>query len=234
MSGRGDDEGFATGASPPCSMQVDGPACIGLGKASDLRPRADVMRWRKGERERLIAARLAIPSELRRERSVRIAARLEDALGAVAGLTVSAYWPLRGEPDLRPFLERVAARGGRTALPVVIARGQPLLFRAWARGAPLQRDVYNIPMPAQDAESVQPDVVIAPVVGFDPACYRLGYSGGFFDRTLAALPKRPRVLGVGYSEAAIATLYPLPHDIPMDMVVTEERIVVPRSYVTRT
>ena len=71
------------------------------------------------------------------------------------------------------------------------------------------------------------------VVGFDPACYRLGYGGGFFDRTLAALPKRPRVLGVGYSEAAIATLYPLPHDIPMDMVVTEERIVVPRSYVTR-
>ena len=113
-------------------MQVDGPACIGLGKASDLRPRADVMRWRKTERERLIAARLAIPSELRRERSVRIAARLVDALGAVAGLTVSAYRPLRGEPDLRPApIPRAgcrarrahgAARRDRTWTPAALSR----------------------------------------------------------------------------------------------------------------
>jgi 5-formyltetrahydrofolate cyclo-ligase len=109
----------------------------------------------------------------------------------------------------------------------VIARGQPLLFRAWSRGAPLQRGVWKIPVPVEDAEVVQPDVVIAPVVGFDPACYRLGHGGGFFDRTLAVLPKRPRVFGVGYGEAAIATIFPQPHDIPMDLVVTEDRIVAP-------
>ncbi|WP_411961464.1 5-formyltetrahydrofolate cyclo-ligase [Mesorhizobium sp. CO1-1-3] len=70
--------------------------------------------------------------------------------------------------------------------------------------------------------AVQPDVVIAPVVGFDEANYRLGYGGGFFDRTLAAAPRRPLVVGVGYARSRIRTIYPQPHDIPMDVVVTDE------------
>lgn len=70
-------------------------------------------------------------------------------------------------------------------------------------------------------------MVIAPVVGFDPICYRLGYGGGLFDRTLAAMPERPRVFGVGYKQAAIPTIYPQPHDIPMDIVVTEDGIAAP-------
>ena len=71
------------------------------------------------------------------------------------------------------------------------------------------------------------DVVIAPVVGFDRACYRLGYGGGFFDRTLAAMPRRPRVFGVGYACAELATIYPQPHDIGMDAIVTERQTIVP-------
>jgi 5-formyltetrahydrofolate cyclo-ligase len=194
---------------------------MALSNATDPQQRAEVMRWRKGERERLIKERLAIPSGIRRQHGEQIADNLEQIIGAVAGLTISAYWPFRGEPDLRRLLKRIAARGGRTALPVVIGRGQPLVFRAWAPGEPLERGVWNIPVPQKDAEIVGPDVVIAPVVGFDPACYRLGYGGGFFDRTLAAM-KMPRVFGVGYNQAAIATIYPQPHDIPMDLVVTEE------------
>lgn len=77
-------------------------------------------------------------------------------------------------------------------------------------------------MPPADAEAVVPDAMIVPVVGFDSACHRLGYGGGFFDRTLAALPRRPRVIGVGYGQAVIATIHPQPHDIPMDVVVTEQ------------
>jgi 5-formyltetrahydrofolate cyclo-ligase len=232
MTGQSDDEGPATYASPACFMHEVDPAYMGLSEANP-RQRADVMRWRKAERDRLIAARLAIPGHLRRRHGERIAVHLEEAIGDVAGLIVSAYWPFRGEPDLRTFLDRVAARAGRTALPVVVARGQPLLFRAWSRGAPLQRGVWNIPVPPEDAEVVQPDVVIAPVVGFDRACYRLGYGGGFFDRTLAAMPKRPRVFGVGYKQAAIPTIYPQPHDIPMDMIVTEDAIVAPESDANR-
>ncbi|MGE0649314.1 MAG: 5-formyltetrahydrofolate cyclo-ligase [Alphaproteobacteria bacterium] len=227
MTGRDDNDRPATYASPPCFMHEVDPAYMGLAMADDPRQRVDVMRWRKAERERLIAARLTIPSDWRRAYSEEIAANLEQAIGDAAGLTVSAYWPFRGEPDLRGLLDRVAARGGRTALPVVIARGQPLVFRAWARGEPLERGVWNIPVPAGDAEVVMPDVVIAPVVGFDPDCYRLGYGGGFFDRTLAAMATRPRVFGVGYKQTAISTIYPQSHDIPMDMVVTEDGIVEP-------
>lgn len=77
-----------------------------------------------------------------------------------------------------------------------------------------------------------PDVVIAPVVGYDPACYRLGYGGGFFDRTLASLPARPRVIGVGYGAARVPTIYPQMHDIPMDLIVTEAGTVRPQADVS--
>jgi 5,10-methenyltetrahydrofolate synthetase len=186
------------------------------------------MRWRKGERQRLIADRLAIDVSLRSEYSRRIAARLREIIGDVRDVTVSAYWPFRGEPDLRDLMATISADGGRCALPVVVERHRPLVFRQWSPGQPLERGVWNIPVPADGAEVI-PDVVIAPVVGFDPRCYRLGYGGGFFDRTLAALPARPRVLGVGYSGAAIPTIYPQPHDIAMDLIVTEDGVILPTS-----
>lgn len=222
-----DDANTASYASPPCMMHEVDPAYMGLEIGSDRQQRADVARWRKAERERLLSARLAIPHDVRRKQQERIIEHLENAMGDATGLTVSAYWPFRGEPDLRGLLERVIARGGRAALPVVIARGEPLIFRAWRPGAPMERGVWNIPVPARDADILVPDIVIAPVVGFDPACYRLGYGGGFFDRTLAAMASRPRVFGVGYRQAAIRTIYPQPHDIPMDVIVADDRIVRP-------
>ena len=179
-----------------------------------------VKHWRRAERERLIAERLALDPELRRQHAKRIAARLDDLVHPIAGRTVSAYWPLRGEPDLRSWMERVIARRGHCALPVVVGRNEPLIFRAWTPGARMERGFWNIPVPADGGELV-PDIVIAPVVGFDPQCYRLGYGGGYFDRTLATLRNSPRVIGIGYAGAQIATIHPLPHDIPMDAIVTE-------------
>lgn len=123
-------------------------------------------------------------------------------------------------------MRRLSERGGVCALPMVIERHMPLVFRAWRPGDRLQRGVWNIPVPA-DGPEVTPDIIIAPVVGFDAACYRLGHGGGFFDRTLAAMPWRPRVTGVGYSQLAIRTIYPQPHDVPMDVIVTESSIVSP-------
>jgi len=185
--------------------------------------RAEVMAWRKSERERLIAARLAAGAEQREAWSAAIAESLLRIIGPIDGRIVSAYWPFRGEPDLRPFMRRVTELGGTCALPVVIEKAMPLAFRSWAEGQPLARGVWNIPVPAGGAPVV-PDVAIAPVVGFDRQCYRLGYGGGFFDRTLAALTPRPRVFGVGYELQALETIHPLDHDIPMLAIVTEQGV----------
>jgi 5,10-methenyltetrahydrofolate synthetase len=174
--------------------------------------------WRKTERERLIAARLAIPADRRAAMAQEIAARLDAAIGDLAGRTVSLYWPFRGEPDLRPWLASINERGGRTALPIVVEKARPLIFRAYRPGDRLEKGVWNIPVPA-DGEVVVPDVTIAPLVGFDGENYRLGYGGGFFDRTLASLPTKPLTIGVGYQVQRIATIHPQPHDIPMDLVV---------------
>lgn len=146
-------------------------------------------------------------------------------LGDVSGRIVSVYWPFRGEPGLRHWMESLADRGATCALPMVVAPRAPLVFRAWRRGEPLQPGIWNIPVPSEGAE-VTPDIVLAPVVGFDRCCYRLGHGGGFFDRTLLALPQKPRIVGVGYARLAIPTIFPQAHDIPMDLIVTEEGIVV--------
>ncbi|MBS3647569.1 5-formyltetrahydrofolate cyclo-ligase [Pseudaminobacter sp. 19-2017] len=214
-----DEKPGATYASPPCFMhEVEGLA--EPTNPADPVLWADVRRWRKAKRERLIAARLEISADRRAEMSARIAEGIDAAIGSPAGKTVSLYWPFRGEPDLRGWMASLVARGGRPALPVVIEKGQPLVFRAYRPGDRLEKGVWNIPIPA-DGEEVIPDVVIAPVVGVDPGNYRLGYGGGFFDRTLAALPRKPLVIGVGYEMQRIPTIYPQPHDIPMSLIVTE-------------
>ena len=213
-------------ASPPCFLHEVDPAYSGLPLAGDAGHERGSTSWRKASRNRLLAERLTLDAETRKRYSNHIAIGLDAAIGDLSGLIVSAYWPFRGEPDLRDWLEGLALQGGRSALPVVVAKRTPLVFRLWGRGDRLERGVWNIPVPVDGAE-VLPDVVIAPLVGFDRAGYRLGYGGGFFDRTLAALPKRPLVIGVGYAQASIATIYPQPHDIPMDLIVTEREIIMP-------
>lgn len=182
-----------------------------------------VMTWRREERQRLIAARLALSVAERVDLSERISARLRPELGTVQGRCISAYWPLRGEPDLRDLLRGLCESGARCVLPVVVEKGQPLLFRQWTPGCVMARGIWDIPFPA-DGEVLVPEVLLAPVVGFDPCTYRLGYGGGYFDRTLAALRTPRRVIGVGYEFAALATIYPLSHDVPMDAIVTESRV----------
>ncbi len=205
-------------ASPPCFMHELDPEFHAMPSRSNAW--SDVMRWRKAERERLIAERMALEPEQRHARSIRIAKALDAAVGKVAGRIVGTYWPFRGEPDLRNWGIGIIERGGRLALPVVIQKGWPLEYRIWAPGDPLERGVWNILVPSR-GPAVLPHVVIAPVVGFDDARYRLGYGGGFFDRTLAAMPRKPLTIGVGYTPARIRTIYPQPHDIPMDMIVTD-------------
>lgn len=215
-------------SSPPCMMHLVDPVSGRIAPDRDVRQQQDLKRWRKAERERLIALRLAIPADERRRLSRKIARTLDRVLGDVSGKIVGAYLPFRGEPDLRSWIEGLAARGAISALPVVVAPRTPLVFRAWRQGEPLEPGVWNIPVPVGGA-AVTPDIVIAPVVGYDEACYRLGHGGGFYDRTLAALPRRPRILGVGYERLGLRTIYPQTYDIPMDVIITEAG-TVPAGY----
>ena len=202
-------------ASPACYMQEIDPAYAGL----IIDPAREVARWRKAERRRLITARLALSVAVRQECAARVAADLDRLVPTSPATIVSVYWPFRGELDLRAWMAAAHARGIRVALPVVVAKGVPLVFREWHPRARLEPGVWNIPVPA-DGAAVSPTVVIAPLVGFDSDAYRLGYGGGFFDRTLAALSPRPLAIGVGHPPGRLASIYPQPHDIAMDWIVT--------------
>lgn len=191
--------------------------------AAGSMPWPEVALWRKAERARLIEARLAISAETRAAMAEKIAEGLDAAIGDVADRTVSLYWPFRGEPDMRPWMSSVIARGGTIALPIVVEKAHPMIFRAYKPGDRLEKGVWNIPIPAE-GPAILPDIVVSPLVGVDPQRYRLGYGGGFFDRTLAAMPAKPLVIGIGYDMQRIPSIHPQTHDIPMDLIVTETAV----------
>ncbi|WP_319022491.1 5-formyltetrahydrofolate cyclo-ligase [Meridianimarinicoccus sp. MJW13] len=211
-------------ASPPCLAHEIDPAYFDpLGV--DPQQARDVARWRTSERRRLLAARAALPVAGRATLADALARALDSLIdvqvGPVAGRVVSGYWPIQSEPDLRGWLGDQHAAGAVTALPVVETRAAPLVFRRWQPGAPMVRGHWNIPVPAPGAEKETPEFVLAPLVGWDQEGYRLGYGGGYFDRTLAALSPRPFVVGVGLDAALLPTIYPQPHDIRLDAIVTQ-------------
>ena len=221
-----DEETPFSHASPPCFASELDPEYADRGAAKPQNVEA-VRDWRRAERSRLLAARAALPVAMRQLSAQQIAQHLDQILlarpGALAGLTVSAWWPIKAELDLRFWLATLGARGARAALPVVVARAAPLTFRAWTPGADMERGFWNIPVPASGPEIV-PDILLSPVVGWDAEGYRLGYGGGYFDRTLAALTSRPLAIGIGLASARIDTIFPQPHDIAMHIVITEDGI----------
>jgi 5-formyltetrahydrofolate cyclo-ligase len=183
---------------------------------------AEVKAWRRGERERLIALRQAVPTADRRQWGDRIGAALHNLLAERPGI-LGVYWPFRAEFDPRPLIEAAVAMGRTVALPVVVDKKGPLEYRAWRPGEPLVDGVWNIPVP-EKRELVTPAVALAPLVGFDDACYRLGYGGGYFDRTLAVLSPRALAIGIGFELQRLETIYPQSFDVPMDLIVTEAGI----------
>ena len=179
----------------------------------------EVKIWRQQERARLIALRMGIPSAVRREWDELITARLKEFLSKQLGV-LGVFWPFRAEFDPRPLIETLADAGQVVALPAVIDRRGPLEYRAWRPGERLVAGVWDIPIP-EKREIVLPTMVLVPLVGFDGASFRLGYGGGYFDRTLAALTPRPFAIGVGFEFQRLKTIYPQPFDIPMDLIITE-------------
>jgi 5-formyltetrahydrofolate cyclo-ligase len=179
----------------------------------------EVKAWRRQERARLITCRMGLPPAVRREWGERITVRLRSLLSGRPG-TLGVYWPFRAEYDPQPLIGSMVAAGWVVALPVVIDRYGPLEYRSWRPGENLVSGVWDIPIP-EKREIVIPAIVLAPLVGFDRASYRLGYGGGYFDRTLATLKPAPVAIGVGFAFQQLETIHPQPFDIPMDQIVTE-------------
>jgi 5,10-methenyltetrahydrofolate synthetase len=179
--------------------------------------------WRRAMRDHLLNARVTLPDDALARHHASIDRHLERGFPNLARGIVAFCWPYKNEYDARFLARRLRDRGAVTALPVVVAPRTPLIFREWHPGVRLERGVYDIPYPVGSRE-VQPDTVLLPMLGFDDAGYRLGYGGGFFDRTLAAAQRAPTVIGIAHELAHLDTIYPQSYDIPMDWVVTERGV----------
>jgi 5-formyltetrahydrofolate cyclo-ligase len=179
-----------------------------------------VRSWRVRMRQALIGRRLGLEAALRESRSERARQRLLETADLGRFGTLGVYWPVRGEIDVLGIAAAHLARGGRVALPVVVAPAAPVEFWSWQPGAATSRGVWNIPVPAERAVLV-PEALIVPLVGFDAGRYRLGYGGGYYDRTIAAAARRPWCIGLGFEAGRLESIFPQPHDIPMDLIVTD-------------
>lgn len=199
------------------------PARPSAHKVADAAP-ADLAAWRAAQRDQLLTARAALPVATRQAAAQAIAAHLDTMLAerfdSWQGLIISAWWPIKAELDLRFWLARLAERGAIAALPIVSLPKTPLIFRGWTPDTPMQRGIWNIPVPAEGA-AVTPHITLSPLLGWDSAGYRLGYGGGYFDRTLASATPSPIAIGIGLDAAHLATIHPQAYDIPMDYILTE-------------
>jgi len=187
-----------------------------------MRPE-ELKAWRKSERGRLLAARESLDVQAVESCRRRIDAHLERAFPGLRAIAVAFCWPIRNEYDARHLARTLREAGALTALPVVVAPKAPLVFREWHPGVELAKGPLGIPYPV-GSRAVVPRAVLLPMNGWDAQGYRLGYGGGFFDRTLAALKEKPLVIGVSYELARMPTIHPQPWDVPTDYVVTERGV----------
>ena len=178
-------------------------------------------------RERLLEARRQVTEPRRRVANEALLRRLAEHVGDVAHEQIAIYWPVRNEPQLEPLAMQWAGQGAGLALPVVDAVAQPLRFVSWRHGDPMVPGAYGIARPAHDV-AVRPTLIVIPCLGFDLRAYRLGYGGGFYDRTIAALRAEAslpvRTVGVAWDEALIDDFDPLPTDLPLDAVITPSAV----------
>ena len=197
--------------------------------ANVMSPQASRQTARQALRRALIAQREALPPQTVTAWSRAICEHLQQEFPRLAQQRVAFCWPIRNEADLRPLIERWLRDGDSDfvpLLPVVTAPGAALAFRRWLPEAPLTLDRHGIPTPSA-GEFVIPDALLIPVNAFDAHGYRLGYGGGYFDRTLAAANPRPLAIGIGFAQAQVDSVEPEEHDMRLDVIVTEQGIVKP-------
>ena len=182
----------------------------------------------KAAARKLAAAnRLAAHEKMRMAAPLLLASQSFPAVAAADFHILSAFFPFRSEIDTRPLMVRLAGDGWTTCLPIIKGAGEPLIFRKWLPGEPLERGAMDIERPADSAPEVEPDVLIVPLLAFDRQGYRLGYGGGFYDRTLASLRAKKNIIaiGVGYAAQEAGSVPHAAHDQPLDYIMTEHTVL---------
>ena len=172
------------------------------------------------------ARRDALPAEVRKAVVEAIAAR-PFPLAIAPGMIVSGFMPLKSEINPLPLMRKLADVGARLALPVVAGRGMPLIMRAWSWGEPLVPGVWGIREPGPAAATVEPDIVLVPLLAFDRSGHRIGYGAGYYDLTIAQLRANKPVVAVGIAFAAqeIETVPRTAFDAQLDLVLTENETI---------
>ena len=177
-------------------------------------------------RKQLQAERMALLD--RHQRAAYLQEVLQVWLISRKEQTIGAYWPIKGEFDALPALYRWSDghEDRRIGLPVMDRATKQLRFHVWYPGCPMEEDAYGIPKP-KDTEVIVPTLLFVPCVGYGPGGYRLGYGGGFYDRTLAKLQPKPFTVGLGYTCGYVDDLEPEPHDVPLDAILNDNGVVWP-------
>jgi 5-formyltetrahydrofolate cyclo-ligase len=170
-------------------------------------------------RKELIAARRALSADAKAQADARIATRLKQWLEMQQVKTLGGYLAIAGEPDLSALYAQLPALGIELAMPVVLEKDQPLVFVRWQAGDALAKDASGTMAPVTRGDYLRPDAVLAPCIGFTESGLRLGFGGGYFDRTLAQMP-RPKAVGIAYAFAKV-DFAAEPHDVPLDAIITD-------------
>ncbi|MEO5806115.1 5-formyltetrahydrofolate cyclo-ligase [Devosia sp.] len=170
------------------------------------------------------AQRAALPQAMRADAARAVCNFFFEGVKLSYGDVVAAYWRIRDELDCQPILVRLMDSFQPVVLPVVMGPKEPLQLRVWEQGASLYEAGFGTLAPAELAPQAEPDVVLMPLLGFDAKGTRLGYGGGYYDRTLARLHKRPRLIGLAFAAQEIKDIPREEHDVPLDAVITEAGI----------
>ena len=183
-------------------------------------PADDIVQCRNRLRRKALEARECLSAAQRQALERQLVAHLDKVIEELAPRSIGFCWPYRAEPDLRAWIQAWLAQDEDriAALPVVLEKDAAMHFRPWVPGAAMVLDRHGIPHPAAAAEVV-PEVVLVPLNAFDAAGYRLGYGGGYFDRTLAQLDTV--AIGVGFGLGRVPSTWQPSHDRPMQWIVTE-------------
>jgi 5-formyltetrahydrofolate cyclo-ligase len=168
------------------------------------------------------AGRAAIPNSARAGAAKSVAEHFFKAVPLGPRDIVAGYWRIKDEMDCQPILIRLMDSFQPVCLPVVLGDDLPLELRLWEQGAALYEAGFGTLAPSELSPQVEPDVIVMPLLGFDKRGTRLGYGGGYYDRTLERLSKRPRLVGIAFAAQEIDLIPHEPHDIPLDMIVTEQ------------